>query len=377
MDTSIIQEDWNILLKFLPEGWEDKASESGALVRKRKIDSAETLLRVLLIHLADDKSLRTTVAYAQEANLCNINDVALLHRLMASEEWFRWMSLELLKDIKGPSFSSHLAREFRIRLVDGSIISEPGNTGSDWRLHYCVQLHNLRCDTFIITAPRIGEDFQRYPVEQDDLIIGDRGYCKRKGITYVLNHGGHVLVRFHSSNLPLFTRKGGVLPVLEHLRSLEEGRYGDWNVWYLSPERKAMIKGRLCAIRKSKQAIELSKKKVMKKASKQGRKLKSETIEYAEYVTLFTTTNRHSFKGEELLSLYRGRWQIELVFKRLKSIIGIGHLPKQNPESCKAWLMGKMFVALLVERMYQEAEFFSPWGYPIEAPGPRFKKEEQ
>ena len=106
----------------------------------------------------------------------------------------------------------------------------------------------------------------------------------------------------------------------------------------------------------------------MKKAAKQGRQLKSDTIEYAEYVTLFTTANRHSFKGQELLSLYRGRWQIELVFKRLKSIIGIGHLPKQNPESCKAWLMGKMFVALLVERMYQEAEFFSPWGYPLEVP---------
>lgn len=376
MNTSTIQEDWKILLKFLPEGWEDKARESGALVRKRKIDSAETLLRVLLIHLADDKSLRTTAAYAQEAGVCHINDVALLHRLKASEEWFRWMSLELLKDIKGPFFSQQVAKEFRIRLVDSSTISEPGSTGSDWRLHYCVQLHNLRCDTFLITSPRIGEDFQRYPVAQDDLIIGDRGYCKRKGITYVLKQGGHVLVRFHSSNLPLFTRQGGEYPILERLRSLGEGSYGDWNVWYQSPDKQTMIKGRLCAIRKSMEAIEISKKKLFQKASKQGRKLKPETIEYAEYVVLFTTATRHRFKGKELLSLYRGRWQIELVFKRLKGIIGIGHLPNQNPESCKAWLMGKMFVALLVERLHQEAEFFSPWGYPIKTPGPGFEQEE-
>ena len=138
-----------------------------------------------------------------------------------------------------------------------------------------------------------------------------------------------------------------------------------------------MIKGRLCAIRKSMEAIEISRKKLFQKASKQGRKLKPETIEYAEYVILFTTANRHRFKGRELLSLYRGRWQIELVFKRLKSIIGIGHLPNQNPESCKAWLMGKMFVALLVERLHQEAEFFSPWGYPIKAPRRRFETEEK
>ena len=73
-------------------------------------------------------------------------------------------------------------------------------------------------------------------------------------------------------------------------------------------------------------------------------------MEYAEYVILFTTVNRHRFKAEELLTLYRGRWQIELVFKRLKGIVGIGHLPKHNPESCIAWLQGKMFVALLVDR---------------------------
>ena len=126
-----------------------------------------------------------------------------------------------------------------------------------------------------------------------------------------------------------------------------------------------MIKGRLCAIRKRKEAIELSKKKVRRAASKEQRKLAPETLEYAEYVILFTTMNRHRLNSRDVLGLYRGRWQIELVFKRLKSIIGIGHLPKQNPDSCRAWLCGKMFVAMLVERLHQEAEFFSPWGYPL------------
>jgi hypothetical protein len=360
-----IQEDWEILLKFLPEGWEAKATELGALVRKRKIDSPRTLLRLLLIHLADGKSLRTTATYAQEAGLCNINDVALLHRLKASDEWFRWMSQQLLKALKGPCFPEPLIRQFRVRIVDGSLISEPGSTGSDWRLHYCLQLATLRCDTFEITDPRIGEDFQRYPVAQGDLFIGDRGYCKRKGITYVLEGGGHVLVRFHSSNLPLFTYHGKPFSTLEHLRSLEPGKYGDWDVWYRSPDKKRLVKGRLCAIKKSKEAIELAKKKLRTKASKQQRQLRPETLAYAEYVILFTTVNRHRFKGNELLALYRPRWQIEVLFKRIKSIIGIGHLPKHNPDSCIAWLHGKMLVALLVERLYQEAEFFSPWGYPL------------
>lgn len=366
MKTSPIQEDWEILLRFLPGGWGEKAMELGALVRKRKIESARTLLRVLLIHLADGKSLRTAAAYAQEAKLCTINDVALLHRLKASGPWFRWMSQQLLKDLNVPSFPDDITEHFRVRIVDGSSISEPGSTGSDCHLHYSVQLVSLRCDTFQITDSSIGEDFQRYPVSKGDLLIADRGYCKRNGICHVLEKGGHVLVRFHSSNLPLLSYHGNAFSPLEHLRCLAPGECGDWDVWFRSPHDGHLIKGRLCGIRKSKEAIELAQKKLRTKASRQQRHVRPETMEYAEYVTLFTTVNRHRFNADEILALYRGRWCIEILFKRLKSIIGIGHLPKHNPESCIAWLQGKMFVALLVERLYQEAEFFSPWGYPIQ-----------
>lgn len=377
MNTSPVQEDWEILMRFLPAGWEAKATELGALVRRRRIDSPQTLLRLLLIHLAEGKSLRTTVAYAQEAGLCDIEDVALIHRLKVSDEWFRWMSLQLLEELKVPAFPCSITEPFRVRIVDGSSISEPGSTGSDWRLHYSFNLDTLRCDTFKITNTKIGEDFQRYPVEPGDLLLGDRGYCKRRGISYVLENGGQVLVRFHSSNLPLFTYRGKAFSTLEHLRSLKLGDHGDWDVWFKSPKSEELIKGRLCAVRKSKEAIEIAKKKLRTKASRQQRELRPETLEYAEYVIVFTTVNRHRLKAEDILVLYRDRWQIELVFKRLKGIIGIGHLPKQNPDSCIAWLQGKMFVAILVERLYQEAEFFSPWGYPLYSPAWRWQKIEE
>ena len=368
MNTKILQDDWDILKKFLPDQWEDKATEYNALVRKRKIKNADILLRTLLIHLADGKSLRTTSAYANEVGLCDINDVALLHRLKASQEWFRWIAFELFKSLKGDPLPANLFRKYRIKLVDGSSISEPGSTGTDWRIHYSFLLSTLKCDTFKITSPKEGESFKMYAVLPDDLFIGDRGYCHRKGIMHVLNNKGHVLVRFHSTNLPLFKRGGKPYSVLENLRTLKNGEAGDWDVWFKDPEDRHLVRGRLCAIRKSREAVENAKKALRRAASKQCRNLMPETLEHAEYITLFTTVTRHNFKGEQLLSLYRGRWQVELVFKRLKGIIGIGHLPKYNPESCIAWLYGKMIVALLVERLHQEANFISPWGYPLLEP---------
>ena len=218
MGTASVPDDWDILQRFLPDSWVAKATELGALVRRRKIDSAETLLRVLLIHLADGKSLRSTVAHAREAHLCDINDAALLHRLRVAEEWLRWMAYELAKELRCCPLPGSARKRFRIRLVDGTAISEPGSTGTDWRIHYAFRLDTLQCDTFTITTPQVAEDFQRYPVAQDDLLIGDRGYCKRKGITHVLAHQGQVLVRFHSNNLPLFTRRATPFAVLDHLR---------------------------------------------------------------------------------------------------------------------------------------------------------------
>jgi hypothetical protein len=368
MKTNVLNDDWDILKTFLPSGWEDKARELGALVRKRKIDSAETLLRVLLIHLADGKSLRTTAAYAHEAGLCDLNDVALLHRLRSAEEWFHWMVTELFQSLSSRPLPSKLFQTYRIRLVDGSSISEPGSTGTDWRLHYSLLLSNLRCDSLTITPTTTGEAFQRYAVTPGDVFIGDRGYCQRKGIVYVLQHHGHVLVRFHSTNLPLFRRSGTPFVVLEHLRGLDTGHIGDWDVWFKHPESGDLVKGRLCSLRKSQEAAEKAKKQLRQTASRKGRTLRPETLEHAEYITMFTTTTRHVFTGMLLMSLYRGRWQVELVFKRLKGILGVGHLPKYHPESCVAWLYGKMIVALLVERLYHEAERFSPWGYSINLP---------
>ena len=69
------------------------------------------------------------------------------------------------------------------------------------------------------------------------------------------------------------------------------------------------------------------------------------------------------FSASDVLEWYRLRWQVELVFKRFKSLAQFGHLPKSDEQSAKAWLYGKLFVALLTEKIVRHARTFSPWGY--------------
>jgi Transposase DDE domain len=91
--------------------------------------------------------------------------------------------------------------------------------------------------------------------------------------------------------------------------------------------------------------------------------LQPQNLLYANYVMVLTTFPPETFPPELILECYRFRWQIELVFKRFKQIAQLGHLPKYDQESAKAWLYGKLFVALLTEKLTQHASALSPWGY--------------
>lgn len=363
-----VDANWKVLLQFLPEGWEDKAQELGALTRRRKIVSAETLLRILLIHLADGCSMRETVVRAREAELVDISDVALLKRLKSSSEWLRWLSVHLAEQVHLPVQKPHWLQDFNVRLVDASVITEPGSTGSDWRLHYSIQLFGLSCDHFQITDQKVGESFRNYPVARGDLLIGDRGYGRIAGMNYVAEHGGDFLVRLSNKAFKVMKDEHEEFNLLDHFRALEYGEIGDFDVFYrVSKDQLKPI--RLCVIKKSPETAERSKKEVLRTASKKQQSIDEETLELHEYVFVITSLARDVLSPEEVMSLYRMRWQVELAFKRLKSILGLGHLPKTDPGSAKAWLHGKMVVALLTAAIVEQGRFFSPWGYPLRIRG--------
>lgn len=364
-------DDWEIVMRVLPVGWQDKARELGALRRCREFRDAATLLRVLLIHLADGCSLRETAVRAAEGRLVTVSDVALLKRLRVSGEWFRWMGEELIRRWVTPRpVQPLLDAGLRIRVVDGSTVSEPGATGSTWRLHYATRLPSLACEEVHVTEMAVGESLSRFAVAAGDLLIADRGFANRTGVRHVHRHGGAVIVRLNLTNLPLADAEGRPFPLLRHLRTLRAARVGDWAA-SAAEEKKGLhpIAGRVCAIKKSKAAAQRARDKAERESRRQGHQVRPETLEAAGYIFVFTTLGAH-VPARAILEIYRGRWQVELAFKRLKSLLALGHLKKVDPQGAKAWLQGKLLVAILIESLIALAERFSPWGYPIEPESP-------
>jgi hypothetical protein len=359
-----LEEDFHYLLQLLPDGWQEKARSLGALRRCRGVSDAESLLRVLLIHLAEGCSLRETSLRIRRGNIAQLSDVAIMDRLRLSGEWFRWMNTQLMNSLVRRAPQSVYGQHAAVKLVDATRVQEPGPTGSSWVLHYCVALSSLACEQIIVTDQGgNGESFKRFKAKAGDLYLADRAYGVRPGIFYLREAGADVLVRFALDNLPLQDTAGRRWDLLKHLRRLSSTQVGDWPVELLYEGQR--LSGRVCAIKKSRQARLAAQKKLLLKNLGNKTQTKDSTLESSGYIFVFTTLPSSALRATQALELYRGRWQIELVFKRLKSILSLGYLRKEDPVSARSWLEGKLFVALLIEALLAQAESFFPWGYPL------------
>ncbi len=362
MATTLADENWQYLVKLLPSDWEQSARTSGAVRRRRGFDSIEQLLRGLLLHVGLGCSLRETVVVAKSAGWLNMSDVALLKKLRQSERWLQSLCLGLLRDsaLEMPASSG-----LRMRLIDATHVKEPGQTGSQWRVHFSLRVPDWTCDHFEVTSSQgegHGESLRHFPVRTHECLIADRGYAHASGIWHVAQKGGHVIVRHHPQALPMETEAGTALDLLPWLRSVSEPGQVASKSGYVRTAADKRVPVRVCVVRKSPEAIVASQRKVRRRAQRKGQQLLPQTLEYAQWVIVLTTVPAETLDDNQVLQWYRVRWQVELAFKRMKSLAGLGHLPKYDDSSSRAWLYGKLLIALLTDKMQRHAGAFSPWG---------------
>lgn len=252
--------------------------------------------------------------------------------------------------------------------VDATTVCEAGKTGSQWRVHWCVNLSSLQCEFFELTDVHGGEKLARYPVGRGDLILGDRGYSNPAGIDYVRQRGGDVLVRVNPMSLPLFDRRDGRRRnILRLTRGMGVGDVRAWPAWVKGSEDR-WHGGRLVAVRRSVEATRRELRKMKENAKTSDGPPGPLARAFARYVLVWTNLPATEMGKRQVLRHFRYRWQLELVFKRAKSIMGLGQLPKRSDASSRAWLNGKLLVAMLVDKLWRHAESFSPWGYRLGRP---------
>lgn len=341
--------NWNSFLSRLPSNLEESAQEQGALIRKREVKSASDLLRLVFGYSILGFSLKDLSIWALQMDISKISATGLLKRFLNCGRWLRLLIGLMLCEKVGfkPSNRNH----FRIRLFDGSTLNRPGSDGSDFRIHVGLDLKTLQVDHLELSNFKKGESLTNFSFNPGDLAVCDRGYSHRRGVQHVVDSGGEVVVRLCWSNFPMQNPDGTVFDLFTSLRSLRGKDFCDVSVKTAPIKEIPSISGRFIGVRKEKEAAERARRKANRDARKKGRTPSKLTLEACDYIFLFTTCSEAELGVEDVLEIYKFRWQIEFFFKRLKSIIDLDKIKAKHDKLCDTFILGKLLAMLIIEKI--------------------------
>jgi len=332
----------------LPSDYAQQAIAQKAFVRARQIRSAQDLLRGILAYVLSTYSLRALSCWALLTDLADMSDRAWGKRLRQAGPWLQWL-LETM--LSGPSVTHLLPvlpPDVRVLLIDASSLKQPGGTGDDWRLHLAYDLLRGRMAEVRLTDQHGSESLAPFHLQSGDVVVSDRGYGYRKNIAVAHALGAQVLLRFAPSTCPLQREDGTPLDVVAWLKELGEGTHVVNAICCWEGQSIAV---RVLAQALPPEAAERARQERRESSRRHGRQVQEETLFLAGWVLLVSTLEPQVWSPELALRLYRARWQIELLFKRLKQILRLNQVRSKHPQTVQATLC-----ALLLAWTLQEQE---------------------
>jgi len=328
---------WPHVSRIFPH-LEESARQCGALKRCRRVPNAEALIRMGMVYAVSDLSLKDVAAWARALEVAFISGPGLHYRLKTAESWFE----RLLVDVFQKGIESKPVG-LPVKIVDASVITGPGSTGTDWRAHVSLDPDTGRIISCELTDAKGGESFSRYHFKKGEIVLADRGYARARGIYSVVSSGAHVLVRVSPCSMRICDDSGRTMSLMSYAHNVREGETKQWKVripvppdssrgsWHVR-KAKAWVSGRIIAFR-----------------TKKG-----------DVVWLFTDLPSMRLSAEAAKRLFRVRWQIELLFKRLKSQLDLKDLPTRKGPTARSWLLLKFLAAAVAQQMLIPIEPFPP-----------------
>jgi len=343
------------VLRELPQGYEDACYKEKAIQRARGITNPHDLMLMSMLHLFNGCSLVEISAIAEKAKLGNLSDVAFMKRFAGCTDWFKWIISNLVSEGMVDYAKPEWLEGYNLQAVDASDVVEKGRSGRTYRLHFALDLFTMHSASYKITGVEVGESLTNFDFNKGDLIVADRIYSTFKGIRHCWEDGADFVMRLRRTSFTMYDADGVRIDILNRMRGLSEGEEIEIPV-YAKVDGKNLTPLRVCVRMKDRDSQRKTAAKLSRKQSKKQESISEDTLEFNKYIVLVTALPA-TISCSQILEIYRWRWQVELYFKRLKTIMDFGELPKKKPESVFAWLNGKLMIALLIEKIIGKKSF--------------------
>ena len=342
------EEEWEYVRTLLPLDLEDSSRSAGALLRCRNVPDAAALLRLALAYAVSDLSLKDVAAWASALHLAEITGPGLFYRLREAEGWLEHVLAEVLA-------AEQVGAEpaaWPVRVVDATVINGPGNKPVQWRAHVLINPATGGFQRVELTDDSGGEKLSRYKIQRGEIVLGDRAYGTARGLYAVREADAHALVRFNPGYLRTCDEHRQRIHLAEKEPLVPSVGVVEFSVKIPVPPTST----------KSHKTWDSAKAIAWLPA----RALASRTRS-GEVIWLITTLDATQLPPVQSMVLYRARWQIELLFKRLKSLLHLDTLPSRQGPTAKSWMLARLIAAALAQRLVQPSGPLSPWGYELRA----------
>lgn len=335
------------ILPLLPTQLEAQARSLKAFVRVRGLACATDLLRALLTFVLADHSSRSLGAWALLIGLADISEAAWRKRLRLASPWLGWLLSALLT----VSPSRPLPSSRRVRLIDATFLPCLGGAAPVWRVHFDYDFTRGCLGSVTVAPSSSGEQLDHYPLLAGDILVCDGGYGYRRNLATALAGGADLLVRIHPYTFPLQQADGQPFDVLEWLRQRGPG-LRELQLWCVWQGRRYQVRLLACPLPPEQAAR--ARKRRARKARRKQRRWGTEAAVLAGWLVLVSTLGAKEWPGEELLRLYRARWQVELVFKRIKQLLRVRALRCKREEVAEATIRALLIGWVLQEDLGRE-----------------------
>lgn len=317
---ALLGESWQTeIVPLLPAALAEQARALGAFQRVRKVATPTLLLRALLVLALDQLSTRGLGAWAVLTGVADLSETGWRKRLRASNAWLGWLLGELLT-AEVPVSPALAERGRPIRLVDATRLAERGGCGDDWRAHLSYDLLAGRMAEVVVTDRHTAESLAHFRFQPGAIVIGDGGYGYRRQVATARTAQADVVLRIDPRTCPLEDAAGQPFDVDAWLGRLEQARSGlaAWTGWCVIDGQRYPM--RLIANPLPPAQRQQARRKKARRAKEKGKTLSARTLRLSGWWLLLTTLDT-AWSAADIVQLYRARWQVELLFKRLKQLL--------------------------------------------------------